>query len=49
MKHSISVINVACLVREFVQNEARTFEISKGKMLKDVDENLEFKKYLKVG
>ena len=49
MKHSISVINVACLVRDFVQNEARTLEISKGKMLKDIDEEFEFKKYLKVG
>ena len=53
MKHSISVINVACIVRDFLANEAKTLNISKGKMLDDreVEQELEreIKKYLEIG
>lgn len=48
MKHSISVIDVACIVREFLENEAKTLHISKGKMLKDHETKREMRKYLEV-
>lgn len=49
MKNSNSIINVTKIVREFLQNEAKTLEISRGKMLRDVDPEKDLHKYLKVG
>ena len=49
MKNSNSIINVTNIVREFLQNEAKTLEISRGKMLRDVDPEKDLHKYLKVG
>lgn len=49
MKNSNSIINVTNIIREFLQNEAKTLEISRGKMLRDADPEKDFQKYLKVG
>lgn len=49
MKNSNSIVNVAFILREFLQNEARTLEISRGKMLKDEDPEVALPKYLQVG
>ncbi|MDZ7849030.1 MAG: hypothetical protein U5L96_21195 [Owenweeksia sp.] len=46
--HSSSILNVALIVREFLQNEGRTLEISKGKMLNDDELEQLSKRYLKV-
>ncbi|WP_417610437.1 hypothetical protein [Owenweeksia hongkongensis] len=49
MKNSNSLINVTNIVRDFLQNEAKTLEISRGKMLRDEDLERDMHKYLKVG
>ena len=49
MKNSNSLINVTNIVREFLQNEAKTLEISRGKMLRDADPERDLHKYLRVG
>jgi hypothetical protein len=49
MKHSQTVVDVANIVRHFLQNEAQTLKISKGKILKDKEFDHEVKKYLHVG
>ncbi len=49
MNNSNSIINVTNIVRDFLRNEAKTLEISRGKMLRDVDPEKELHKYLKVG
>ena len=49
MKNSHSVINVACIVRDFMKNEARTIKVSKGKMINDDIEAKEIRTYLQVG
>ena len=49
MNNSQVVLDVALIVRDFLQHEARTLEISKGKMLDDQDMGDPLKTYLKVG
>lgn len=49
MKHSQSIVDVAIIVRQFLQNEARTLEMSKGKMLKDPEDPLLLENMMKAG
>ena len=49
MNNSNSIINVTNIVRSFLENEAKTLEISRGKMLRDEDPEKNMHKYLKVG
>ena len=49
MKNSKTIVDLAITVREFLQNEARTLEMSKGKMLKDSDSSLVVRQMLKAG
>lgn len=49
MKKSQSIVDVAIIVRQFLQNEARTLEISKGKMLKDPVEPYIMSDMMKAG
>lgn len=49
MKQTQTIVDVANIVRHFLQNEAKTLEISRGKMLKDEDFDRIMPTYLKVG
>lgn len=49
MKKTQSIVDVANIVRHFMQNEAKTLKVSQGKMLKDSDFDHIVPKYLNVG
>ena len=49
MKQSQSIVDVANIVRHFLQNEGQTLKISKGKILKDREFDQEVRKYMHVG
>lgn len=48
MTQTQTIVDVAIIVRQFLQTEARTLAISKGKMLKDDELEREAARYLKV-
>ena len=48
MKNNNSIVDVVHIVREFMQNEAKTLEISKGKMLNDNITPTELERILRV-
>lgn len=48
MKNSNNLVNVVHILREFMQNEAQTLEISKGKMLNDNISQTELERILRV-
>lgn len=48
MKSSQSVVDVALIIRDFLQNEGRTLAISKGKMLRDDTAEAQDREFLKV-
>ena len=49
MKSNIDLLNVVHILREFMQNEARTLEISQGKMLNDDLTPAELERILRTG
>ena len=49
MKNRNSIVNVVHIVNEFMRNEAKTLEISKGKMLNDNITPIELERILRVG
>ncbi len=49
MLKSQSIVDVTNIVRHFLQNEAQTLKVSKGKILKDEEFDKVAKRYLKVG
>ena len=49
MKQDVTLLNVVRIVREFMEHEAQTIEISKGKMLNDKDIDLSDKRALRTG
>ena len=49
MKDSKDIINVVRILRDFMQNEAQTLEISQGKMLDDREIEMQMKRILRTG
>lgn len=49
MKKKQSIVDVANIVRDFLQNEAQTLRISKGKILSDEEFDRIVPKYMRVG
>ena len=49
MNDSKTIINVVRVLRDFMQNEAQTLEISQGKMLDDREAQMQLERILRTG
>lgn len=49
MKDSKTIVNVVRILRDFMQNEAQTLEISQGKMLDDREAQSYLERVLRTG
>lgn len=49
MNDQNSIVNVIRIIRDFMQNEGQTLDISKGKMLNDREAQMQMERILRTG